>query len=74
MICRSMEEYEALALRIARNPSLLGRLKTKLAGNRRTCALFDTDRFRRHIEATDITMSQRYRRRQRPESFSVDSP
>ena len=74
MICRSMEEYEALALRIARDPSLLGRLKTKLAGNRRTCALFDTDRFRRHIEATYITMSQRYRQGQCAESFSIGSP
>jgi protein O-GlcNAc transferase len=72
MICRSMDDYEALALRLARDPSLLGPLKTKLARNRRTSALFDADRFRRHIEASYIAMSRRYRRGQHPESFSVE--
>jgi len=33
--------------------------------------LFDTDRFRRHIESACVTMWERYQRGGPPESFAV---
>jgi len=41
------------------------------ARNGTTYPLFDTDRFRRHIEAAYVTMWERYQRGEPPESFEV---
>ena len=51
MITASLAEYEALALALAADPARLASLKTKLAANRGTAALFDSERFARAIEA-----------------------
>jgi predicted O-linked N-acetylglucosamine transferase (SPINDLY family) len=45
------EAYEALALELASNPARLEELRTRLAANRFTMPLFDTEGFVRHIEA-----------------------
>jgi len=50
-VTHSIEDYEALALRLTKDPSLLEGNRNRLAQNRLTHALFDTDRCRRHIEA-----------------------
>src|ERR1700687_5238772 len=42
LITRSLEEYEALALKLATEPSLLQSIRCKLANNRLACPLFDT--------------------------------
>ncbi len=73
LITHSLEEYESLALGLARNPQRLAEIKSKLARNRGTYPLFDTDRFRRHIEAAYTTMWERYQRGEPPASFAVDS-
>lgn len=73
LVTHSLEEYEGLALELARNPERLAEIKSKLARNRGTYPLFDTDRFRRHIEAAYTTMWERYQRGEPPESFAVDS-
>jgi predicted O-linked N-acetylglucosamine transferase (SPINDLY family) len=72
LVTRSIEDYEALALSLVRTPSLLATMKTKLALNRTTHPLFDTNRFRRHIEAAYTTMWARHQRGEPPTSFSVD--
>ena len=64
-------DYEALAVKLATEPRLLDAIKKKLARNRLTAPLFDTDRFRRHIEAAYTTMWERYQRGEPPESFAV---
>jgi predicted O-linked N-acetylglucosamine transferase (SPINDLY family) len=56
LIAHSLAEYEVLALKPARNPALPASLKNKLACNRATCPLFDTQRFTRHIETAYVTM------------------
>jgi protein O-GlcNAc transferase len=61
LVTTSLEDYEALALRLAREPSSLAAVKDKLARNRETQPLFDTARFTRHIEAAYITMWERHR-------------
>ena len=71
LITTSLEQYEALALCLARDPERLASLRRTLAGNRRSRPLFDTDRFTRHIEAAYVTMWQRAERGERPESFAV---
>jgi predicted O-linked N-acetylglucosamine transferase (SPINDLY family) len=73
LITHSLEEYESLALELARNPQRLAEIKSKLARNRDTYPLFDTDRFRRHIEAAYTTMWERYQRGEPPASFAVAS-
>ena len=59
MITYSLEEYEALALELATAPATLSDIKARLARNRTTLPLFDTDRFRRHIESAYVTMWER---------------
>jgi predicted O-linked N-acetylglucosamine transferase (SPINDLY family) len=72
LIARSLEEYEALALKLARDPALLAGLRDKLARNRESYPLFDTPRLTRNIEAAYRTMWQRHERGLPPESFAVE--
>jgi hypothetical protein len=44
----------------------------RVATNRLTHPLFDTNRFRRHIEAAYMTMWETWQRGEAPKSFSVD--
>jgi len=72
LITTSLEGYEVLALKLARDRSLLASLKNKLAHNRDTYPLFNTKRFTRHIEAAYTTMWQRHQMRETPQCFEVD--
>ena len=72
LITTSLEDYEALALKLTREPSLLQSIKAKLARNRDTCALFDTAGFTRHIEAAYTTMWERHQKGEPPRGFAVD--
>lgn len=72
LITHAIDEYETQALQLARNPPLLAALKDKLARNRGTSPLYDTNRYRRHIEAAYTVMWERYQRGEGPASFSVE--
>ena len=72
LITHDLPAYEAMALRLAGDQSLLHGFRQRLAQNRSSCALFDTDRSRRHIEAAYATMWDLYRRGESPGSFSVE--
>ena len=71
LITCSLEEYEALALKLATRPTVLTDIRAKLARNRATHPLFDTDRFRRHIDSAYFTMWERVQRGEPPVSFAV---
>jgi predicted O-linked N-acetylglucosamine transferase (SPINDLY family) len=71
LITHSLPEYEALALELATNRERLADIRSKLAQNRGSYPLFDTDRFRRHIEAAYTTMWERHQRGEPPASFAV---
>ena len=71
LVTQSLEEYQALALRLAGDPALLAVLRQKLAQNRRIMPLFDTARFRRHIEAAYTTMWEIFQRGEAPRAFAV---
>jgi protein O-GlcNAc transferase len=72
LVTYSIEDYEALALRLAKDSSLLEEYRNRLAANRLAHPLFDTDRFRRHIEAAYTTMWETWQRGEAPKSFSVE--
>jgi predicted O-linked N-acetylglucosamine transferase (SPINDLY family) len=71
LVTRSLEEYEALAIALAREPERLRRIRDKLARNRLTCPLFDTARFTRHLEAAYEEMVRLHHQGESPRHFSV---
>ena len=71
LVCDSLEEYERLALKLAQDPGLLSAYKQRLHENRDIFPLFDTERFRRHIEAAYQMMWDRQERGLPPASFEV---
>lgn len=72
LVTTSLEDYEALARKIAEEPALCASLRQKLARNREVCPLFDTRRFTRDIESAFTIMWQRYQRGEPPQSFAVE--
>jgi protein O-GlcNAc transferase len=72
LIAASLDDYERRAIQLAREPARLAEIKAKLAQNLKTAALFDSERYRRYIEAAFETMVRRHRAGERPESFSVE--
>jgi predicted O-linked N-acetylglucosamine transferase (SPINDLY family) len=60
LISNSQEEYEALAIELAKNPAQLMALKQKLASNRLTTSLFDTPQFTKGLEQAYLQMYERY--------------
>jgi len=71
LITNSMQEYEQLALQLARDPQKLAAVKAKLGQNRDTCALFNTEKFARNLEAAYQTMWRRHQQGAQPEAFDV---
>jgi predicted O-linked N-acetylglucosamine transferase (SPINDLY family) len=72
LVTTSLEEYEALALRLAHEPALLARLRARLAKNRLTHPLFDTERFTRNLETAYRRMWEMQTAGEPPTAFSVD--
>jgi predicted O-linked N-acetylglucosamine transferase (SPINDLY family) len=72
LIASSLQEYEALALKLAQDQAYLAAIKNRLARNRDTSILFDTKRATRHIESAYLTMVDILRRGESPRSFAVE--
>jgi predicted O-linked N-acetylglucosamine transferase (SPINDLY family) len=72
MVVHDLDQYEALALRLATTPTLLNAVRERLRTNHDTCALFDSDRYRRNLERAYTTMWEIAERREPPRSFRVD--
>lgn len=71
LVTENLDDYEALAIRLATDGTRLRELRRQLERNRESCALFDTDRFRRSIEAAYQRMWERARDGGTPEAFVV---
>src|SRR5262249_10466545 len=71
LITNDLDAYEALALRLATDREYMASIRRKLDASRATCALFDTDDFRRHMEAAYETMVAIWRAGESPRSFRV---
>jgi protein O-GlcNAc transferase len=71
LVTSSLEEYELLALRLARDGSLRADIKRRLEQNRLQYPLFDSARVCRNIETVYETMWRRWQRGESPASFAV---
>jgi protein O-GlcNAc transferase len=72
LITSSLADYAALALWLARDPALLGEIRKRLAENRLSSPLFDTDLSRRHLEIAYMAMWRLWQRGESPRSFKVE--
>src|SRR3984957_1762307 len=71
LVTHSLEDYEVLVLKLARNPALLSGIQRKLLDDLRSSPLFNTDRFRRQLEEAYSTMVDIQRRGESPWSFAT---
>ncbi len=71
LIVDGQEAYEAAAVTLARSPGRLGDLRDRLARNRPVCALFDTPRFARHLEAAYREMWEIHRAGGAPRPITI---
>ncbi|HXR94843.1 MAG TPA: tetratricopeptide repeat protein [Rhizomicrobium sp.] len=71
LVTKNLHEYEALAIKLAKNRKLLAGYRDHLTRNRTKLALFDTARTTRHIEAAYEEMMARWGDGARPEGFMV---
>jgi predicted O-linked N-acetylglucosamine transferase (SPINDLY family) len=73
LVTQDPQEYEDTALRLALDPQRIRGMRERLARNRLTHPLFDTDRFRRHIESAYLEMRDIGQRGEAPRSFDVET-
>jgi predicted O-linked N-acetylglucosamine transferase (SPINDLY family) len=71
LITHDIADYEALALRLAREPELLAGLRNRLAANRLTAPLFDCERYCRHLEAAYEEMWRLWQQGETPRAIAV---
>lgn len=72
MVVDGLAAYAARARELSGDPAQLRSIRSRLAAGRANCPLFDTDRFRQHIEAAYIRMWEIWRAGEPPCSFRVD--
>ena len=73
LITNNQEEYEALAIEIAKNPQKLAAIKQKLASDRLITPLFNTPRFTKNLEAAYLKMYDQYQAGLQPESIYIEA-
>jgi predicted O-linked N-acetylglucosamine transferase (SPINDLY family) len=71
LAARTLDDYRAQALRLARDPAAIGAATAKLAAALPACALFDGARFTRNLEAVYAAMWERHLRGEKPAPISV---
>ena len=71
LITESLDDYENLALVLARDPARIKSLRERLAAGRRTCTLFDTATTTRNIESAYAVMMEQWHTGELPQSFAV---
>ena len=71
LVTQSHEDYENLAVTLATRPDEFAAIKARVT---RDCPLFDTDLFRRNIEAAYLRMWEIWTAGEKPRPFTVQSP
>jgi protein O-GlcNAc transferase len=71
LITTTARAYEQMAIDLATHPEKLVAIKHKLAENRLTTPLFDTNLFTKHIEAAYSAMYERYQAELSPEHIVI---
>jgi predicted O-linked N-acetylglucosamine transferase (SPINDLY family) len=70
-VTENQSDYEAQAVKLAGDTALLKTLRDRLKQNRGSCELFDTDLFRRRIEAAYEQMWQCWLAGEAPQAIAV---
>jgi predicted O-linked N-acetylglucosamine transferase (SPINDLY family) len=73
LVTTSLADYEAMALRLARDADLLGAIRSRLNANRKTSSLFDAGRFARNLEKAYSTMWEICASGEKPRAFAVSA-
>jgi protein O-GlcNAc transferase len=73
LVTHDLADYERLALELAAKPTLLAGVRTTLSRNLSTSPLFDSERYRKNIEAAYLIMSDLYRRGEQAQSITVNA-
>jgi predicted O-linked N-acetylglucosamine transferase (SPINDLY family) len=71
LVTTSVADYESQALRLARDPALLARIRARLGDNRQTAPLFDTARTAANLEAAYMQMWERWQRGEPAADFEI---
>src|SRR5262249_45470456 len=73
LVTTTRQEYEALALKLARDPCELADFRQRVERARAGTPLFDTGRFTKNLEIAYRAMRDNYRVAREPRAFSVTS-
>jgi predicted O-linked N-acetylglucosamine transferase (SPINDLY family) len=73
LVALNLDDYEALALNLALKPKQLHEVREKLAQNSPHYPLFDSERYRQHLESAYVTMWQNWQDGAPPRSFRVEA-
>lgn len=71
LVATTLQDYEALAIKLATDPDLLDSVRHRLEGNRLSTPLFDTALYTRHLEVAYETMHARRVSGLPPVTFAV---
>ena len=71
LVAASLEEYEAIAIGLAREQARLASLRERLRECRTASKLFDAGELARNLESAYATMVESHRRGEMPRSFRV---
>jgi predicted O-linked N-acetylglucosamine transferase (SPINDLY family) len=71
LIMATPQAYEQMAIDLATQPDRIAMIKRKLAENRLTSPLFDTERFTKHIEAAYAAMHRRHQESLAPDNIAI---
>ena len=71
LITETAVDYERRAIALAADPARLAAIRNRLAQNRLTTPLFDTQLFTRHMEAAFVAMHRRHPAGERPDHISI---
>jgi predicted O-linked N-acetylglucosamine transferase (SPINDLY family) len=71
LVIETTSDYEALAIKLAKNSNKLNAFKDKLQSNRLTTPLFNTTLFTKHIEAAHTKMYERYQANLLPDHIYI---
>ena len=71
LIAENLGDFEARAIALAKSKKELKTLRARLQENRSRMPLFDTDRYRRDIEAAYQTMREKFAKGETPTAFAV---
>ena len=72
LVARSVDDYRALATRLATRPDELAALRVRMGELRNSAPLFDTRRFTRHLEAALEAIWARHCQGQSPDHINVE--